>query len=316
MAPNAAGTAVLELRGLAAAAADGSVVSGVEQRLVGGEIACVLGDPAAGGRALLSFLAGQTRPLAGSIAVPAARPGRWTSAAAVAAGIGVSAGSALLPGLPVWRSFVLGREPAAGIPPLRLVRRGRAREMARENLGRLGVDSFDPDRLAEELTPVERQLVGVARAFWIGSRAVLLDEPTRGLGVDDAANVLHRMLEAREAGVAVLFATSDVQHAWAVADRFLVLYGGRPLGSFAKAQTSREELYRLMLGNQDFEELAHELVGKGWERAEPPPAPAPPRARPDRPTPPPQTAAAPAPPRPPAEPQVSEPEPAQPSTIV
>ncbi len=312
MAPPPSGQPVLELRGVAAAAADGSTVSAIEQRLVGGEIACVLGDPTAGGRALLSFLSGRTRQLAGSIAVPAARPGRWTAAAAVAAGIGVCAGSALLPGLPVWRSFVLGCEPATGIPPLRLVRRRQAREVTREGLRRLGMAAFDPDRLAEELTPVERHLFGVARAFWIGSRAVLLDEPTRGLDVDGTANVLHRMLEAREAGVAVLFATSDVQHAWAVADRFLVLYGGRPLGSFVKAHTSREELYRLMLGNQDFEELAHELVGKGWERAEPPaPPPSPPRAP-----------AGPPPQRQPAQPQPASPAPeadaeaAPPSNIV
>lgn len=271
-------TPVLELRSVAATAADGSVVSGVDQRLLAGEIVSVLGDPTAGGRALLAFLAGQSRLLAGSIAVPAARPGRWTSAAAIRAGIGVATGGSLLPGLPIWRSFVLSREPAAGIPPLRFVRRGKAREITSEHLARLGVTTIDPGSLPEQLSPAERQLVAVARAFWVGTRAVLLDEPTRGLNVDGTANLLHRMLEAREAGAAVLFATSNVQHAWAVADRFMVLYEGRPLGSFVKSQTSREELYRLMLGNQDFEELAHELVGRGWEREEPPPPPVKPHA--------------------------------------
>lgn len=283
---------MLELRGLAAATADGAAVAGVDLRLMPGEIACVLGDPAAGGRALFEFLAGRCRPRAGSIAVPSARPGRWSAAAAARAGIGVAAGTVLLPGLPIWRSFVAGNEPAIGLPPLRLLRRQRAREITGEELRRLGAGSIAPDTPAGELTPVQRQLVSVARAFWIGSRAVLLNEPTRGLGVDEAANVLHRMLEAREAGIAVLFATADVQHAWAVADRFTVLYAGRPLGSFAKSLTSREELYRLMLGNQDFEELAHELVGRGWQRIQqpiPPPQPSPaPSAPPQRQGPPPQ----------------------------
>ncbi len=301
---------MLELRGLAAATADGAAVAGVDLRLMPGEIACVLGDPAAGGRALFEFLAGRCRPRAGSIAVPSARPGRWSAAAAARAGIGVAAGTVLLPGLPIWRSFVAGNEPAIGLPPLRLLRRQRAREITGEELRRLGAGSIAPDTPAGELTPVQRQLVGVARAFWIGSRAVLLNEPTRGLGVDEAANVLHRMLEAREAGIAVLFATADVQHAWAVADRFTVLYAGRPLGSFAKSLTSREELYRLMLGNQDFEELAHELVGRGWQRIEqpvPPPRPSPPQpsAAPQRQGPPPQ-------PRPQGQPAPAQPRPPQP----
>ena len=201
---------MLELRGLAAATVDGATVAGVDLRLMPGEIACVLGDPAAGGRALFEFLAGRCRPRAGSIAVPSARPGRWSAAAAARAGIGVAAGTVLLPGLPIWRSFVAGNEPAIGLPPLRLLRRQRAREITGEELKRLGAGSIAPDTPAGELTPVQRQLVGVARAFWIGSRAVLLNEPTRGLGVDEAANVLHRMLEAREAGIAVLFATGDV----------------------------------------------------------------------------------------------------------
>lgn len=308
--------AVLELRGIAAAAADGSLVSAVDLRLAAGEITCVLSDPASGARALLAFLAGQTRQLSGSIAVPAARPGRWTAAAAVGAGIGVLAGDRLLPGLPLWRSFVLTREPAVGLPPLRLLRRGHARAIVREELARLGVTSIDPDSPPEDLGPTERRLVGLARAFWIGTRAVLLDEPTRGLNVDETANVLHRMLEAREAGIALLFATSDVQHAWAVADRFTVLYAGRPLGSFAKAQTSREELYRLMLGNQDFEELAHELGGRGWERIEPPPPP--PRRHAAPPPPSPQQQPAPTPPSTPPEPTPppAEPGTAQPSNIV
>lgn len=299
---------MLELRGLAAATADGAAVAGVDLRLMPGEIACMLGDPAAGGRALFEFLAGRCRPRAGSIAVPSARPGRWSAAAAARAGIGVAAGTVLLPGLPIWRSFVAGNEPAIGLPPLRLLRRQRAMEITGEELRRLGAGSIAPDTPAGELTPVQRQLVSVARAFWIGSRAVLLNEPTRGLGVDEAANVLHRMLEAREAGIAVLFATADVQHAWAVADRFTVLYAGRPLGSFAKSLTSREELYRLMLGNQDFEELAHELVGRGWQRIEQP-AP-PPRPSPSQPSPPPQRQGPPQP-RPQGPPAAAQQRPAQ-----
>lgn len=305
---------MLELRGLAAATADGAAVAGVDLRLMPGEIACMLGDPPAGGRALFEFLAGRCRPRAGSIAVPSARPGRWSAAAAARAGIGVADGIALLPGLPIWRSFVAGNEPAIGLPPLRLLRRQRAREITREELKRLGVGSIAPDTPAGELTPVQRQLVGVARAFWIGSRAVLLNEPTRGLGVDEAANVLHRMLEAREAGIAVLFATGDVQHAWAVADRFTVLYAGRPLGSFAKSLTSREELYRLMLGNQDFEELAHELVGRGWQRIQqpaPPPRPSPAPPSPPSPSPPPQRQGPPPQPRPQGQPAAAQPRAAQ-----
>jgi simple sugar transport system ATP-binding protein len=59
--------------------------------------------------------------------------------------------------------------------------------------------------------------------------------------------------------VGVILITHNPHHAYPVGDRFLVLNRGRSLGSFPKADVSREELTRLMAGGAELEQLAHEL---------------------------------------------------------
>jgi simple sugar transport system ATP-binding protein len=81
--------------------------------------------------------------------------------------------------------------------------------------------------------------------------------------VESAALVLARATEARAAGAAVLVATTNVQHAWAVADRFVLLYRGQILAVLGRAQTRREELYRAMFGAQDYQDLALQLQHAG-----------------------------------------------------
>jgi simple sugar transport system ATP-binding protein len=44
-----------------------------------------------------------------------------------------------------------------------------------------------------------------------------------------------------------------------VGDRFVILNRGRMLGSYAKAEITREELIRQMAGGAELEQLQHEL---------------------------------------------------------
>ena len=181
---------------------------------------------------------------------------RWSVRAAGRAGIGAAtAGHALLPGLPVWRSLILGREPTyGGFWPLLDRRRAMASGGLAESAP-LGISAETLHRTPEKLSAPIRRLLGSHRAFAMARTAVLLDEPTSGLSIEATALVLRRAAEARAAGMAVLLATPNVQHAWAIGDQFVLIVWRPHAGVFARGQTSREELFRIMLGNQDFQEL-------------------------------------------------------------
>jgi simple sugar transport system ATP-binding protein len=131
--------------------------------------------------------------------------------------------------------------------------------VTRRALGDMGIDIRDPDQPVGTLSGGERQSVAIARAVHFGARVLILDEPTSALGVKQAGVVLRYVAAARDRGVGVVLITHNPHHAYPVGDRFLVLNRGRSLGSFAKADVSRDELTRLMAGGAELDQLAHEL---------------------------------------------------------
>ncbi|HEX4979894.1 MAG TPA: ABC transporter ATP-binding protein [Acidimicrobiales bacterium] len=107
------------------------------------------------------------------------------------------------------------------------MRRGRARERARDWLARVGLDDH-ADRRPRELSGGQSQRVSLARALAIEPRMLLLDEPLAALDATTRA-VTRRELLARvrdHAGVRIVV-THDPIDAAALADRIIVLEGGR-----------------------------------------------------------------------------------------
>jgi simple sugar transport system ATP-binding protein len=105
----------------------------------------------------------------------------------------------------------------------------------------------------------ERQSVAIARAVYFGAKVLILDEPTAALGVKQAGVVLRYVAQARARRLGVIFITHNPHHAYAVGDRFTILKRGRTMGTFTRAELSREEMVRMMSGADELDELSHEL---------------------------------------------------------
>jgi simple sugar transport system ATP-binding protein len=106
----------------------------------------------------------------------------------------------------------------------------------------------------------ERQCVAIARAVYFGAKVLILDEPTAALGVKQCAAVLRVVAQARAKGLAVILITHNVHHAYPVADRFTLLNRGHSLGTFMKADVTREEVLEMMAGGEEMEQLESELA--------------------------------------------------------
>ncbi len=94
----------------------------------------------------------------------------------------------------------------------------------------------------------QRQQVAVARSLLGEPKVVLLDEPTAALGVAQTATVLELIKRLRERGLGVLVISHNLADVFAVADRVFVLRLGRPAGSFAVNETSREDVVAAITG--------------------------------------------------------------------
>jgi simple sugar transport system ATP-binding protein len=159
----------------------------------------------------------------------------------------------------IWRNFFLGSEPTKGKGPTRRVDVKFAQDTMVSELRKMGIDVRDPDQPVGTLSGGERQAVAIARAVYFGAKVLILDEPTSALGVKQSGVVLRYVAQARKRGLGVIFITHNPHHAYPVGDRFVILNRGRLLGSWKKAEITRDELVLKMSGGAELDALTHEI---------------------------------------------------------
>ncbi|HEY1700656.1 MAG TPA: ABC transporter ATP-binding protein [Trebonia sp.] len=195
------GETVVRIRGYGRRFGDRTVLSGIDLDLFDGEIVALLGASGSGKTTLLRALYGQDPGADGRVAVPRER--------AV-----VFQDHRLLPWKRVWRNVLIG---VSGV--------GKRHALtALEEVGIEGRAGAWPGTLSGG----ESQRVALARAFIRRPRLLLLDEP---FGALDALTRLrmHKLLRELCARhhPATLIVTHDVDEAISLADRILVISGGR-----------------------------------------------------------------------------------------
>ena len=193
---------------------DQAVISGVDLRVLAGEIVAIVGRSGCGKSTLLRLLAGLEEASGGTIL----RAGQPLAGLNPAARL-MFQDANLLPWKTVAANVALAAPAAnAGLD--------RAR-VARQALAQVGLLDRADDWPAV-LSGGQRQRVALARALASGAPLLFLDEP---LGALDALTKLEMqaLLERvwRERGFGMLLITHDVEEAVALADRVLVMEAGR-----------------------------------------------------------------------------------------
>ncbi len=107
---------------------------------------------------------------------------------------------------------------------------------------------FDPDMPVSGLSVAQKHVVQIARALTSDARVVIMDEPTAALSHREAEDLFRITRQLRENGCAVLFISHRFEEIFALADRYAVFRDGESVGAGLIAQTTSEELIRLMVG--------------------------------------------------------------------
>ncbi len=231
------GPAVLTLEHLSSASASGT--SGENARdffdvsleVRASEIVTIAGVEGNGQAELESVLCGLGRPAAGRIGlgqddVTGATPRRLLDA-----GVGIIPSDryrrGLIRGLSVAENLVYDRIDRAPygrrlwIDPRAVASRGA------DLVGRFSIAVRSPSTDASTLSGGNAQKVVLARALGTGLQLLIAAQPTRGLDVGAIEFVWNQIRAQRDAGVAVLLITTDINEVTALSDRCFVIYRGR-----------------------------------------------------------------------------------------
>ena len=112
------------------------------------------------------------------------------------------------------------------------MRRRAMRRDARALMQRFDVRAASPDVAFRGLSGGNQQKAVLARELTLEGLAVLVAaQPTRGLDVGAVAAVYEHIRAVRDQGVGVLLISSELDELMAVADRVLVMYRGRIMGT-------------------------------------------------------------------------------------
>lgn len=223
-------------------------LAGVDLELRAGEVTALVGDTGAGKSTLVKVIAGADPADEGVIEWKGRPVGVGRPYDARELGIAtVYQDLALCESLDVVGNLFLGRE----IRRIGVLDEVEMERRARELLATLVIRIPSLRVPVSALSGGQRQTVALARALLGEPEAVLLDEPTAALGVEQTVQALDLIERLRDRGLAVLLITHNLANVKAVADQVMVLRLGRNNGFFDVNTTSQEQITSSITGATD-----------------------------------------------------------------
>jgi ribose transport system ATP-binding protein len=98
---------------------------------------------------------------------------------------------------------------------------------------------------AANLSGGNQQKVVVGKWLARNSRAVIFDEPTRGIDVAAKVEIYNLMNELKKQGIAVMFVSSEMPEVMGIADRIIVMCDGRITGELMAEGATQNEILAL-----------------------------------------------------------------------
>jgi ribose transport system ATP-binding protein len=254
--PGAKTLPVLHVADIAKTFGGAKALAGVSFTVMPGEVHGLLGKNGSGKSTLVKILAGFHAPDAGGrlefngehVALPL-KPGdfRRLGMSFVHQNLG------LAPSLTVLENLRFSHLTAAR----RSFINWRAeRRQASEALGRFGL-TIDPNERIDRLSPVERALLAIVRAFeeiraecaTTGRPGlVLLDEPTPFLPREGVDKLFALMRSIAATGSSVIFISHDIEEVLAITDRVTVLRDGKVAGELETARATHDQIVEQIVG--------------------------------------------------------------------
>ncbi len=102
--------------------------------------------------------------------------------------------------------------------------------------------------LASSYSGGNAQKLIMARELERDPRVLVAAQPTRGVDIGAIEFIHHQIVAARDAGLAVLLVSADLNEVMSLSDRIVVMFEGRVMGEVAQADATAEMLGRLMAG--------------------------------------------------------------------
>ncbi|PSU73075.1 ABC transporter ATP-binding protein [Photobacterium phosphoreum] len=214
-----------------------------------GEVIALLGDNGAGKSTLIKLIAGIESFDSGHITIQDKSIDKQGYNVKNARNLGIETvyqSGSLGEQQSVWRNLFLGRHIRTR---LGFIDQKQERQQAQQLLQKLdfrGVGA-NIDSCVSQLSGGERQGLAIGRAMLFNAKLVILDEPTTALSLGEVEKVLCFIETLKAQQRACLLITHNMNDAYRVADRFVVMDRGTIVAEYHKADMDQQSLQQALL---------------------------------------------------------------------
>jgi ribose transport system ATP-binding protein len=255
---------LLEMKEISKSFPGVKVLDGVQLNLKRGEVLALMGENGAGKSTLMKILGGIYQRDGGTIVVKGQTQENMTPDIAAKRGIAIIHQELnLIPHLSVMENIFLGREFTYGKSGF--VNWSRMRTEAKRWLEQLAID-LDPATPVGELSVGQQQMIEIAKALSMQADILVLDEPTAALTNREIDALFDVIAALKRKGVGMIYISHRMEEIFQISDRITVLRDGRYVGTVKTAETSLDELVKMMVGREITDRFPKVEVKPGEER--------------------------------------------------
>lgn len=253
--PRQPGATVLQMTGVSLRDAQGVMrLEGIDLALRAGEIVGIAGVAGNGQSELLAVLAGLVQPTQGSISLKGELLSPAERNPANLRRLGLMHipedrhRDGLVTAFSAAENSILGYQDDPSLGPGPLLSPPRIRRQAGAAFAAYDVRPPDPELKTAKFSGGNQQKIVLAREIERAPKVLLVGQPTRGVDIGAIEFIHRRLIALREAGVAILLVSVELDEVMALSDRIIALCGGRITGERAGSEADERELGLLMAG--------------------------------------------------------------------
>lgn len=238
----------LELKKISKYFGEVKALQDIDFQLGRNEIVGLLGDNGAGKSTLIKIITGYYQPSSGEIYFNGQKVDNLTVPKARKLGVEtVYQERALAELQTLWRNIFLGREICNSFGFLDIQRmKDETHRLMTQSMG-FTSQAVSPDSRVGKYSGGEKQGVAIVRALFFEAEIIVLDEPTMGLSLKEAAKLVNFVKSIKEAGKSAIFIDHNIFHVYDVADRVVVIDRGKVAGEFFTKNIGLDDLMKKMV---------------------------------------------------------------------
>jgi len=122
---------------------------------------------------------------------------------------------------------------------------GKETALAQRFIDNMAIKASSQDQLAINLSGGTQQKVVLSKWLATEPKALVFDEPTRGIDVGAKVEIYRMINELARQGVAILMVSSELPEILGMSDRILVMGGGRVRGFLTRAEATEQTIMEL-----------------------------------------------------------------------